>query len=161
MTRLPVGVCAHLDGEERTAERVSSQYCVLTVSRHLTIVIRNYELFFVILYFSFLILKLFLKSDIFTWKFVAKQKVFFSLSVCVWPQAALQAGLGRIVSNAVTAVMEECVTLQVATVPAVWAGQVNTATEVTTILYLVFFNAANLKKKKLTSASTYYYIVAP
>lgn len=64
MTRLPVGVCAHLDGEERTAER-----------------------------------------------------------------AALQAGLGRIVSNAVTAVMEECVTLQVATVPAVWAGQVNTATE--------------------------------
>lgn len=83
MTRLPVGVCAHLDGEERTAERVSSQYCVLTVSRHLTIVIRNYELFFVILYFSFLILKLFLKSDIFTWKFVAKQKVFFSLSVCV------------------------------------------------------------------------------
>lgn len=44
-------------------------------------------------------------------------------------RAALQAGLGRTVSNAVAAVMEECVTLQAETVPVVWAGQVNTATK--------------------------------
>lgn len=50
--------------------------------------------------------------------------------MCVWLQAALQAGLGRAVSNVVTAVMEECVTLQLETVPVVWAGLVHAAKKV-------------------------------
>lgn len=78
---------------------------------------------------------------------IMKQNVFlrFNLSVCFPPQAALQAGLGRTVSDAVTAVMAECVTLQPATVPAVWAGLVLTARKVTALtlnLFLVFAPAS-------------------
>lgn len=66
--------------------------------------------------------------------------------MCFSPQAALQAGSGRTVSSAVTAVMAECVTLPPATVPAVWAGRVHAAIKVTTLtlLCVAFLNAAEL-----------------
>lgn len=50
------------------------------------------------------------------------------------PQTALQAGLGRTVSNAVTAVMAVCAMLQLETVPAASAGPVHTAIKVTLAL---------------------------
>lgn len=59
------------------------------------------------------------------------------------PQAAFQAGLGLTVSNAVTAVTAPCVTLQLETVPAVWAGWVHTAMKVILFFsYCIFYAPA-------------------
>lgn len=63
----------------------------------------------------------------------------FNLSMCFLPQAALQAGLGRTVSSAVTAVMAASVTPLPATVHAVWAGLVHTAIKVTALRLLSCF----------------------
>ena len=71
-------------------------------------------------------------------KYEAECFLQFNMRVCFLPQAARQAGLGRTVSNAVTAVMAECVTLRPAIVLAVWAGLVHTAIKVThTFIYVV------------------------
>lgn len=56
--------------------------------------------------------------------------LIFLNKICVWPQAALQAGLGQTATNAVIAVMEDCVTLKAVTAPVAWAGLVNAATQV-------------------------------
>lgn len=64
--------------------------------------------------------------------FLPHHSLLCLIGACFRPQAALRAGLVQIAPYAVTAVMEECVTLKLATAPVVWGGLVLTATQVMT-----------------------------
>lgn len=73
-----------------------------------------------------------------------EQSTVLQIAPLIWacafcPQAALQAGLGPTVFNAVTAVMAACVMLQLATAPAASAGPVHTAIKVTPAIHPVFY----------------------